>query len=285
MTRLREGSGVAGPRVKCRLFVTDLDGTILADDGPRGVRLPGRTLRALKALHEKGVIVCLASGRMHESIRAVSREWGFAGPVISYNGAMVKLADETLLSHDPLDAAVTAEVVEFAESRGLPLNFYSHDRILSRRFHPWWDVYEGRTCSPMHEVQSLLPHKGDTATKLLIMSEPARIKAFEAEFRPRFRGLANVLITADEYLEFMAPQVNKGAALLRLAAELGISAGEIVAAGDGYNDVEMLQAAGCALAVEGARQALKDVAHHSVAGPEGHGVAEFIETHLLDGHG
>jgi Cof subfamily protein (haloacid dehalogenase superfamily) len=269
------------PRIRCRLFVTDLDGTVLVDEGPRGARLPGRTMAALRRLSESGVTVCLASGRMHESIRSVSAGWGFKGPVISYNGAMIRLEDDSLFSHDPLGTEVSGPLIEMAESRGLPLNFYSEGRILSQRFHPWWDLYEGRTCSPMQEVTSLLPYRGSAATKLLIMSDPSRIKELEAEFKPRLSGAANVLITNDEYLEFMAPSVHKGMALARLAAHLGVDSADIVAAGDGTNDIEMLQGAGCAVAVSGARPALLRLAHHVVAGPAEHGVAEFIETHLL----
>lgn len=269
------------PKIACKLFVTDLDGTILVDEGPQGARLPERSMAALRRLSESGVTVCLASGRMHESIRSVSASWGFRGPVISYNGAMIRLDDDSLLSHDPLDTAVSDELVEMAESRGLPLNFYSDGRILSKRFHPWWDLYEGRTCSPMQEVKSLLPYRGNSATKLLIMSDPGRIRELEAEFKPRFRESANVLVTNDEYLEFMAPTVHKGMALARLAAHLGVGAEDIVAAGDGTNDIEMLQGAGCAVAVREGRPALLKVAQHVVAGPAQHGVAEFIETHLL----
>jgi Cof subfamily protein (haloacid dehalogenase superfamily) len=222
---------------------------------------------------------------MHESIMAVAKSWGFCGPVISYNGAMIRLENGDLLSHDPLDSAVSDHVIEFAEANNLPLNFYAEGRILSRRFHPWWDLYEGRTCSPMVEVENLRPQMGSSPTKLLLMSEPGRIRELEAHFKPHFGGRANVLITGDEYLEFMAPSVNKGAALRSLAAALGVARGEIVAAGDGYNDIEMLQEAGCGLAVKGGRQALKDVADHLVDGPEELGVADFIEKHLLVKHG
>ena len=271
-----------GAKVSCRLFVTDLDGTILVDEGPQGARLPERTRLAMQRLSARGVTVCLASGRMHESITAVAKSWGFSGPVISYNGAMVRLESGELFSHEPLDSAVSDQVIDFAEANSLALNFYEEGRVLSRRFHPWWDLYEGRTCSPMVEVPDLKAHKGTSPTKLLIMAEPARIRELEAHFKPLFEGRANVLISGDEYLEFMSPRVNKGAALLALAARLGIAKEDIVAAGDGYNDIEMLQAAGHAVAIHSGRQAAKDAAHRVVQGPEAWGVAEFIENFLLD---
>jgi Cof subfamily protein (haloacid dehalogenase superfamily) len=220
---------------------------------------------------------------MHESIQHVAASLGFSTPIISYNGAMLRMPDGELLHHEPLEASVSRELVEECEARELPLNFYQSGRLISRRFQPWWDLYEGRTASPMQAVESLLPYRHETATKLLVMSPPQRIRELEAEFAPRFAGRANVLITGDEYLEFMAPTVNKGAALRVLAGRLGIAREQIVAAGDGYNDVEMLREAGLGLAVEGGRQAAKDAAGRVVAGPAQGGVAHFIETELLGG--
>jgi hypothetical protein len=270
------------PRVACDLFITDLDGTILVDEGEKGCHLPAPTLQALRRLHASGVKVCLASGRMHESMAVIAQSLGFPAHIISYNGAMVRGEDGSLIHHEPLDVEVSDEVVSYAESHDLPLNFYQEGRILSRRFHPWWDLYEGRTCSPMTEVQSLSPYRGSQATKLLVMSEPSRIRALRDHFRPRFAGKATVLITADEYLEFFSPTVNKGVALRRLAQRLGVDLGQVVAAGDGHNDLEMLQAAGTAVAIETGRDELKGMAHHVVAPPERGGVAGFIESFLLD---
>lgn len=266
---------------RCRLFVTDLDGTVLVDDGSKGCHLPDRTKKALSALHASGVTVVFASGRMHESMRVVAASMDFKGPIISYNGAMIRDAEDKILHHAPLDVAVSDEVVDWAETHDLALNFYQEGKILSRRFHPWWDIYEGRTCSPMQEVKSLRPYLGSSATKLLLMSQPDAIKKFEIQLKERFAGKANVLVTMDEYLEFMSLGVDKGEALKRLAAHLGVAREGIVAVGDGYNDIEMLRYAGVGVAIENGRQAVKDEADHVVASPEEGGVAGFIEKYLL----
>ena len=55
-------------KVSCRLFATDLDGTVLVDRGRAGVFTPPRTLATLKRLQDSGVTVCLASGKSCGSI-------------------------------------------------------------------------------------------------------------------------------------------------------------------------------------------------------------------------
>jgi Cof subfamily protein (haloacid dehalogenase superfamily) len=267
-------------KIRCRIFATDLDGTVLAG-AEKGCYMPERTKKALGDLHASGVTVVLASGRMHESMRMVASSMDFKGPIISYNGAMTRDADDSLLHHQPLEASLSDEVVDYAEVRGIPLNFYHEGRIYARRFDPWWDLYEGRTSSPMHEVESLRAYLGKEPTKLLMISTAERIRALELEFKDRLKGRANVLVSSDEYLEFMSLGVDKGAALERLAKHLGVDRREIVAAGDGFNDIEMLRYAGVGVAIANGREALKAEADHVVASPEEGGVAAFIEKYLL----
>lgn len=218
---------------------------------------------------------------MYESIRDLYLAWGLKGPIISYNGAMTHRADGSLVSHHPVDPSVVAEIVDFAEREDLPLNFYTDGVVLSKRFQPWWDLYEGRTCSPMREVESLLPYKARVASKLLILSEPKRILELQAELQPRFEGRAQLMVTMDEYLEVMAPLVNKGRAVRELAASMGFGLDEVAAAGDGFNDIEMLEEAGLAVTVSSGREALKALADLVVAPPADCGVADFIEAELL----
>lgn len=71
--------------------------------------------------------------------------------------------------------------------------------------------------------------------------------------------------------------VNKGTALLEVAALMGLDAGDIVAIGDSANDIEMLQAAGLGVAVGNANPALKNIADMVTSGRYGAGVIEVLE--------
>ena len=265
-----------------RLFVTDLDGTVLIDRGVEGSHSTPRLRAALGALQRAGVAVCLASGRMHESIRHIAQDLGVAGPIISYNGAMLRGPQDELWTHHTLDAALAAEVVELAEARGLPLNYYLDGVLYARKIQPWWDLYHGRTSSPMQAVESHRPLAGSRPTKLLIYTQPATVLALRAELAPRLAGRCDLMITADEYLEFIPHGADKGHALAELAGRLGLRADQVAAAGDGWNDLGMLRWAGTSIAIATGREDLKAVAGAVVAGPEEDGLAEWIEQNLLD---
>jgi Cof subfamily protein (haloacid dehalogenase superfamily) len=264
-----------------KLFVTDLDGTVLIDQGSRGCHATERAKAALRGLQESGVAVCLASGRMHESMRDIAREMGLHCPLISYNGGMLRDAEDRVLLNRCLDADLAADIVALAESRDLPLNYYLDGVLYARRIQPWWDLYQGRTSSPMRAVESQRSLAGASPNKLLIVSDAATIRALRDELEPRYSGRCRLMITADEYLEFIPLGVDKGEALAVLAARLGLGPEQVAAAGDGWNDVGMLRWAGTAIAVEGGRAELKAEADHLVPGPAQDGLARFIEDHYL----
>lgn len=269
------------PPVTCKLFVTDLDGTVLIDEGEKGVRSTPRLKGALRALEARGTVVCLASGRMHESIRIVGKDLGVQGPVISYNGAMLRGVDDSMLTHHTLDALIAGEIIDLAEERGLSMNFYCEGTLYARKIQPWWDLYQGRSSSPMKPVDTLKPLKGSRPTKLLITAHAKTILALREELTPLYEGRATVLITADEYLEVMPLEADKGHALADLAARLGLEPADVIAAGDGYNDIGMISFAGTGIAISNGRQALKDKADVVVDPPEAEGLSRYIEEHLL----
>jgi Cof subfamily protein (haloacid dehalogenase superfamily) len=268
-------------RHSLKLFATDLDGTVLIDRGVEGCHATPRIKAALRALQDSGVVVCLASGRMHESIRIIAAEMGIRGPIISYNGAMLRGAGDELLDSHTLAPSLAEEVVALAEDEKLPLNYYLDGVLYARRIQPWWDLYHGRTSSPMREVSSHRELAGSSPYKLLIYAEAARIRALRDSLAPRWASRCTLMITADEYLEILPLGADKGHSLAMLAGHLGLQPEQVVAAGDGWNDLGMLAWAGLGVAMESGREELRAGADCVVPGPEEDGLARFIEERLL----
>jgi len=77
------------------------------------------------------------------------------------------------------------------------------------------------------------------------------------------------------------PSVNKGSSVIKVAADIGVSPGEILAIGDSENDIEFLSAAGVKVAVSNANPELKDVADYVTSKPHGDGVREAVEKYIL----
>lgn len=85
------------------------------------------------------------------------------------------------------------------------------------------------------------------------------------------------------FLEIIEGTVNKGVALAALAERLGISRQDVMAIGDSFNDLEMIQYAGVGVAMGNARKEIKQQADIVTLTNEEDGVAEAIEQYVLLG--
>lgn len=263
-----------------RLAAIDLDETILAFDGS----ISERNRVAVLSLQEAGILPVIASGRMHEATVRFADLLNLPGPIISYNGAMIRTrADGALWHHRPLPSYPAARIVEYCETRGLHLNYYLEDHLYVHEPGRWAEFYVRHTGSPIEPIGDLRQLDGRAPTKLILIDEPDRIIGYQGELDPVFSQDLYITRTNPEYLEFMHPHANKGTALAILAARLGIDRSEVLAFGDGANDLPMLQWAGLSIAMGNGRQEVRDVA--SVVAPpfDRDGFAVAVEGILADG--
>lgn len=265
-------------RIPCCLAAVDLDGTLLNNN----YVMTDRNRRALRNLSAQGVVVVLISGRMHQSILPINNQIGLENPIISYNGGMVKHAKtEKVLHHSPIPALIAAELVEYCDRRGLHFNFCLNDRLYIKTRNQWSQLYEKRTGVAATVLDSLQQLNGETPTKMQVLDTPERINRLLIEFKEHFGTRLYVTRTQIEYIEFMNPQVSKGRALEKLAAQLNVPMNLVVAFGDGYNDESMMKVAGFRVAMGNSVNEIKVCADYIAETNHNDGVAKAVEQLLL----
>jgi len=265
-------------RIDCLVAAIDLDGTLLDSQ----YQLSEENCQAVKKLAEKGVIVVLASGRMHATILPFSRRIHIEDPIISYNGAMAKhVKTEEVLHHIPIPSHLSEEIIELCAMRKLHLNFYLNDTLYVRELNRWSELYDGRTKATSHPVGDLHRFDGQEPTKLQIVDAPENIDNLSIEFKDYFQKNLYITKTQPEYLEFMNPEVSKGRALIAVTEKLGINKEKIVAFGDGYNDISLMEAAAFRIAMENSVEEIKTLADYITGTNDENGVATAIKTLLL----
>lgn len=261
----------------------DVDGTLVDDKKD----LPAVNRRALEVAVERGIKIAIGSGRMIPSIELVQDRIGLDCAIIAYNGGKVvglKEAGRPVVSHSPVPAKVAARVLDLARELGHCLNYYIDDRLYADEEHrdgrlP--GVYSGRTGS-IYEHTNLDQYRDVEPTKLIMLADPEERDRLFHELTPKWQGEINIQRTDPEYLEFMAPGIDKAKALPALAGYFGFDVSEVLAIGDADNDIRMVETAGIGVAVSNARQTVLDVADHVTERDNNAGaVAEAIEKFAI----
>ncbi|HYM70181.1 MAG TPA: Cof-type HAD-IIB family hydrolase [bacterium] len=262
------------------LLVADIDGTLVGEDKV----VPPGVAAAVRAARDRGVRVCLATGRMWDAARPFAEAIEADSPAILYNGALVYdfAADRALWAHRlPLEVAARLLPVLRRFPQTSPLVFV-RGRVYAERQTPFVDVYARRDrltveiATPFERVMSEDP------VKLLIVGRHEDLLELRRAIDAAAGPAVSQVFSQSDYLEVLPSGVSKGAALPVLARAVGVPLSRTVAVGDNHNDLTMLQAAGLGVAVADAPPEVLAAAKATCPPPGQEGVRVVIERYFLD---
>ena len=219
---------------------------------------------------------------MFRSVRPYLDEAGIEEPVVCYQGAVVaEPASGRFLRHEPIPLELAREAIAAVQEAGFSLNCYVDDDLYvaaetegARRYADFQHI-------PLHVVGDLLGWLERPPTKLVVVDDPATLDGLRPRLVARFDRRLFIAKSLPFFLELASPDVSKGSGMAFLAEHSGFDARHTVAFGDGENDLELLDWAGYAVAVENAHDAVKARSDWICPGPRDEGVAAVIEA-LLD---
>jgi Cof subfamily protein (haloacid dehalogenase superfamily) len=257
-----------------RLIASDLDGTLLRDDGT----VSARTVEALARAARRGILTVLVTGRPPRWVRDLPALTGAHAVVVCANGALLYDVDaDAIVDHAPLPSALAVEVVDAlrAEALGCTLACemafrFGHDPDYPARFPPS-DAVVG-------DVRAMVA--GEPATKLIVRDDLITDDALVAAVRRVVRGRAEVTHSGYGIVEISAPGVDKAHGLRVACERHGISLAQTIAFGDMPNDIPMLVRAGHGVAVANAHAEVRSIAREITASNEDDGVAAVLERLL-----
>ena len=267
-----------------RLIATDLDDTLL----DASARLTPRTQRTLDAAMALGCGITLSSGRMMEAMLPFAQRIGVNAPMLLYNGAMIydHNTDETLYA--PRIAFETAlGIVKLVEAMGFYIQLYPGKGYFCSEILDRTRAYARQIdvpATPVHmPMAQWLQQNPSDMQKMLIIDTPEGADRIQATLRDAFPHGACYLKSKPHYLEIAPEGVDKGRSLAFLAEHLGLTSDEVMAFGDGQNDVPMLEYAGYGYAMQNScPQAL--ACTDLIAPPNTEdGVAQVIEAYIREG--
>ncbi len=225
-----------------KLVALDIDGTLLAPGVPTDALPDDTVVEAVAALQASGVKVMLATGRMYPGTAPIARRLGINEPVICQQGASIHEADGKLRESFNIDQDIAIELFDYAMSHGYGLAWFDHERYLATSMSPAVEFFAG-VCRVDIELSQTPQESGVRATGIDIISNQAVSsnvhRLLEARYGSRIALLDFATVTAVH-----SPEASKGNAVALMAREWGIDQSEVLAIGDGINDVSMLAWAG-----------------------------------------
>ncbi len=273
-----KGSREEEATMRYRLLAVDIDGTLV--NARREITPPVRA--AVAAAQERGVRVCLATGRIWPSARRFVEGLGADPPVILYNGGLVydHLRDEVWFRAPlPMDHALAVLRILRRHPSVQP-HLYADERVFVPRMTEATVAYQQKDGLEAEAVGDLADWLRAEPMKILNIGERADLLAVGREI-DALPFSVNYVYSETNYLEILPPGVNKGSALREVAARLGLERESIIAVGDNLNDLEMIEYAGMGVAMANGPEELRARADFVAPSNNDHGLQEVIDRFVL----
>jgi len=271
-----------------RMIALDLDGTLLTSDK----ELTERSRAALEAAAEKGILIVPATGRFYAGMPKAVRDLSIIRYAVTINGALV------------LDIKTRREVCSATVPTEEALEFYSYLDTLPVIYDCYVDEWGYMTAwmheaageyisnihslkmvkelrTPVPELKAWLKEGGHCPQKMQLFTKNDPVYRDEllgilSEKFPQFA----VSTSLPNNIEINIKGADKGLALAKLAEHCGMAPSQIMAFGDGLNDITMLKTAGIGVAMENAHPLVKEAADLTTDSCDRNGVAAVIEELL-----
>jgi len=268
----------------CKLLVIDIDGTLINGQG----NISAEDREALDKARDAGIQVCLSTGRALKACLSIIDRLSLDGYHIFFDGALVSSPDQSEEIYvRPIGKTVVRRMVDFAHLHSIDLELYSPTHYFAER--ETWSTETHRlffdSTPTMASFDGLWERERIIKGGLVVTTPEEEAKA--ASFCRQFGDLLHLSQARTPaypgvvFNNILAPEVSKGKALEALALYLGIPLTEVMAVGDGTNDISLLSSAGLAIAMGNAHDELKKVADHITLDVDHSGLAAAISKFLL----
>ncbi len=267
-----------------RLLVIDIDGTLLDVSG----NISAEDKKALGEVVTSGIPVSLSTGRVVQASLQYIEYLKLEGYHVFFDGALVYSPDrDEEVYVDPITSELVDQMIDYARRMEMGFDMYSATHFYAERETWATDIRREyfKIIPTIVDFRDIWQTERIIKGTLVVSSAEEKAKAndFYLHFRDRlsFSWTKTPAYPEVDFINIIAHGVSKGKALEALVSFLGISMSEVVAIGDGRNDIPLLSAAGLAIAMENAPDELKAVADHVTLDAEHHGVAAAVNKYLL----
>ena len=262
-----------------KLLLSDVDGTLVRPDKT----LAPRTVDAVHALHDAGIVFAVTSGRPPRGMEMLVEPLALAAPLAGFNGGLVVEPDLEVLEERLLPDGVVPRAIELLESFALSVWIYrGTDWLVRDPDGPHVDR-EAHTVQFDPTVVERLDGIGGVA-KIVGVSDDHGVVASAADAtRSELGEYVSAARSQPYYLDVTHPQANKGSVVGYLSKRYGVAADEIATIGDMPNDVLMFAHSGLSIAMGNAHREVQRAARQVTTTNDEDGFANAVQRFILEG--
>lgn len=265
--------------MKYKLLAVDVDGTLLNSKR----EITPKTREKIHQAIDRGFVFTISSGRPVQGVAMITSALGVDIPVITYNGAMVITGKSKNVIYSCTMRDEDAIAVEaLGKARDTTIAIWADNRLFVNRADERAAKYSelSGTKPELYENVGELLNKG--INKMLWYDDVERINAFQKEIVGSLSSSVNFHTSQPFFLEFVDINASKAIAMGKLGEYYGIGREEMIAVGDGFNDLSMIKYAGLGVAMDNAPEEVKQVSDFVTLSNDEDGVAYVIDKFLLD---
>lgn len=268
--------------MKYKVLVLDIDGTLTNSKK----EITKNTKLAIRRIMEQGVTVVLASGRPISGIEPLAKELElekYGGYILAFNGArIIECSSNTIIHDQTLPNDMISTLYDLSILYNVSILSYDKDSIVTEDLNDEYVNIEARINKmPIKEVENFKEYVQYPVNKCLMVGDGDYLAQVEEKVREEVKGEISVYRSEPYFLECVPLNIDKAASLEKLLKHIHCSKDEMIACGDGYNDISMIKYAGLGVAMENAREEVKVVSDIVTLSNDEDGVAYIIDKFFL----
>lgn len=264
-----------------KIVCSDIDGTLLNKDR----ELSSKTIEVVKSISPVPFI--LISSRMPRAMFHLQKELGITNlPMIAYNGALL-IDQEKVLYSSEIDSKIAKQIAEFCQNTSIHTSLYHNDEWFVPAMDYWAERERNNTkvipqVNPISKTLETWLEQQKGLHKIMCMGEENEIERLAIFLQKEFKNEVIGYRSKATYLEISPRNISKRTAIdiLLKVKYPTIGLENVIAFGDNYNDVEMLQSVGVGVAVENAISEVHAIAKNKTLSNKDDGVAIFLESYF-----
>lgn len=264
-----------------KIFFFDLDGTLLTSEKI----ISEKTRIALLEFVLEGNHVAVCTGRGLDNVMDVSRKLQIDFPgsyLIGFNGGIIYECDtQKVISRIGIPINLIPGIFELASEHGIHCHTYASDHMVSPDDGEEMQYYNRVIQRPLVVTQDIAGNLSEDPCKVIAIElhDADKLERFKQAVDEKYASVFTTCYSNPYYLEIFMKESGKGSAVKRLAEHLGIPIANTYAAGDEKNDISMIEAAGCGIAMLNASEEVKAYADVVTKYDNDHdGLAELIRS-------